>query len=386
MKWSSHRSSVIIIFLTIFCLFLTSCGQSSQPVQSTSQQSQQIRVAFIYKDKSADYNWSYIHELGRQYLAKQLPDIETKTMDSITVDQAEKVLRDLANQGYKLIFATAPEFSAAVLKVAKDFPNTRFEVCQGSQTAANVATYDGRMYQVFYLAGGYAGMMTTSGIIGFVAPEPTVEVIRDINAITLSIRWIRKSENVTVHVKWTGSWNDPQADRKAAEDLIKEGADVLVQHTYSPEVQKVAEEHKIRSYGYGFDMRQFAPTANATSLVWSWGWYYVQRVKALTDGSWKGEAYFGKVAYDNFGKGIIDLAPYTYDQIPQISEAVPMKWRSRFVETKRDVFEGPITAQNGDSVLATGSSFDDSYIYKQMNWFVEGVVGDAPGKPPAAVQ
>ncbi len=378
-----NGQSFLLIVLVAFSLFLTSCGPSSTGESQTSGGGTSgNKVAFVYKEKAADYNASHLHELGRQYVAAQLPDVETSFVEEVTVEQAEQKLRDLATAGNKLIFAADPEFSDAVLKVAPDFPDTFFEVAQGSETATNVATYDGRMYQMFYVAGGYTGELTTSGIVGIIAPEPTVEVIRNINAIALSTLLVRTNENVSIHVKWTGSWNDPEAERQAALDLIDEGADVLVQHVYSPEVQKVAEEKGVAAFGYGFDMREFAPTQNMTSIVWNWGWYYLQRVNAMLDGSWKGEAYLGEAALVNFGEGIIDLAPYTYDQIPQIIEAPPMKWRSRFVETDRDVFEGPFNAQNGEEVLKRRVAFDDEYIYNQMNWFVEGVVGDAPGEPP----
>ena len=378
MKKVKNHLYLLFILLTVFSLILSGCGKSESSQSSGSE----IRVAFIYKEKIVDYNWSYIHEVGRQYLVEQLPDIEIKYVEEVAVDQVEKVLRDLAGEGYKLIFATAPEFSAAVLAVAKEFPDTFFEVCQGTETAANVATYDGRMYQAFYVAGGYVGELTVKDMIGFVAPEPSVEVIRNINAMALSTLLVRSFEGLTIDVKWTGSWNDPAADRAAAIELIEEGADVLIQHTYSSEVQKVAEEYGVRSFGYGFDMREFAPTKNATSIVYDWGWYYLNRVNAVADGTWKGEAYLGKVSAKNFGAGIIDLAPYTYVQIPQIMEAPPMKWRTRFVETNKDVFEGPIKDQAGNVVLAKGESFDDAYIYNEMDWFVFGVVGESPGEPP----
>jgi basic membrane protein A len=378
MKRVRKQLYVVFIVLIAASLVLSACGGSKEEDQPSAD----TRVAFIYQEKIDEYNWSHIHEVGRQYLLEQLPELDTKFVEEVSIDQAEQVLRDLADEGYKLIFATSRDFSDAVKAVAADYPETFFEVCQGEETAANVATYDGRMYQAFYLSGVYTGELTITGIIGFIAPEPTVEVIRHINALTLSSRIVRKFEDITVHVKWTGSWNDPEADRQAAIDLVESGADVLVQHTYSPEVQKVAEEYGVRSFGYGFDMREFAPEMNATGVVYSWGWYYLQRVNTIADGTWKGEAYNGEAAYPNFGEGIIDMAPYTYEQIPQIMEAVAMKFRARFVETNRDVFEGPINAQNGVEILARGDTFDEEYIYNEMDWFVEGVVGEAPGEPP----
>ncbi len=136
-------------------------------------------------------------------------------MEEVAVEQAEQTPCELVGEGYTLIFATAPEYSDAVLTVANEFPETRFEVCRGDTTAGNVVTYDGRIYQIFYLLGGILGEMTVTGKIGFIAPEPNVEVIRDINALTIAGRIIRY-EDITVHVRWTGSWNYLEADLQAA--------------------------------------------------------------------------------------------------------------------------------------------------------------------------
>ena len=142
------------------------------------------QVAFVYPENSEDYNWSHLHEIGRKYVDEQLPDLGTKTIENVAADDAESALRQLAEEGHKLIFATSADYYDAALKVAEDFPDTKFEVYGGGETADNLGVYDGRMYQAFYVAGGYTGEMTVSGVIGFIAPEPTLEVIRHINAIT----------------------------------------------------------------------------------------------------------------------------------------------------------------------------------------------------------
>ncbi len=158
---------------------------------------------------------------------------------------------------------------------------------------------------------------------------------------------------------------------------------MLIRYTYSPEVQKVAEEYGVSYVGYGFDIRECAPTGNMTSVVGAWGWYFVQQVNALAAGRWERKAYLGKVAKKEFGDGIVDSAPYNRDQIPTIIAATSMRSRVRFIETKRDAFEGPIKAQNGVEVLPKGEQFNDEYIYNEMDWFVEELVGEALGEPPS---
>ena len=379
-----HGRSFLIAVLMLAASALVACSESGS--SSTAAEEVTSQVAFVYRENIEEYNWSHLHEIGRQYLDEQLPDLGTKYVANVALDDAEKALRQLAEEGHKLIFATSAEYYDAVLKVSEDFPDTYFEVYGGGETADNVATYDGRMYQAFYVAGGYTGEMTVSGVIGFIAPEPTIEVIRHINAITAASLLVRTCEDISVHIRWTGSWNDPEAERAAALELVDLGADVLVQHTYSPEAQKVAEEKGVRSVGYGFDMREFAPNANMTSIIWQWGWYYLRRVNDMLEDKWKARAYDGKVSTKAHGRGIVDMAAYDYDQIPHIMEAPPLKWRITWNETVKDTFDGPVYAQNGDLVLAKGDKFPKGYIFTDMDWFVEGVVGDAPGDPPEKVE
>ena len=374
------------LLLIAMSLVLVACGEDEA---EEGEAEADARVAFVYAEDPTEYNWSYIHEVGRQELiAAFTPSedndvehtLETTVVDGVTPEAAEAAIRDLAEAGYQLIFVTHASLEDATHAVAEDFAETYFEVNQGSRTAANVSTYDGRMYQAFYLAGGFVGEMAVSGIIGFIAPEPTIEVIRHINSLTHASLITERCEG------WTG-WNDPEADRAAAEELVELGADVLVQHTYPPEVQKVAEEAGIRSFGYGFDMREFAPTANATSIIWQWGWYYERRVNdLLEEDGYEAQAYLGEVSTRRFGRGIIDFAPYDYDQIPHIHEASVMRWRSNFAESNRDALDGQVYAQNGDLVLERRGQFGTEYLYNEMDWFVFGVVGDAPGEPPAMVE
>src|SRR5260370_1465821 len=121
------------------------------------------------------------------------------------------------------------------------------------------------MYQGAYLAGVVAGHVTKTNTFGFVASVPIREVVRNINAYTLGAR----SVNPKVHTKviWINSWFDPGKERQAAETLIAQGADVLLQNTDSSATLATASEKKVHAFGWDSDMKKFGPGAHLGSGV-----------------------------------------------------------------------------------------------------------------------
>ena len=57
------------------------------------------------------------------------------------------ILKDLAQQGNKLIFTTSYGYMDQTIEVAKQFPDVKFEHCTGYKHADNVGTYNSRFHQ-----------------------------------------------------------------------------------------------------------------------------------------------------------------------------------------------------------------------------------------------
>jgi simple sugar transport system substrate-binding protein len=114
---------------------------------------------------------------------------------------AERVIRDLARQGNDIIFTTSFGYMEPALKVAREFPQVKFEVVTGVKRAPNVATANARYYEGRYLSGIAAGRMTKTGVVGYVAGFPIPEVLQGINAFTLGLR----SVNPKARSSWCGS-------------------------------------------------------------------------------------------------------------------------------------------------------------------------------------
>ena len=191
-------------------------AQTPAASTSTAPAAQEpMKVAFVYVSPANEEGWSSQHDLGRQYVEKQFGDkIKVTMIDNIPESaDAERVIRDLATQGNKLIFATSFGYMNSVLKVAKDFPNVYFEHATGYKTAENVKNYTARFYEARYLAGKLAGATTKSNVLGYVAAMPIPEVLQGINAYTMGARTV--NPQATVRVVWTNAWYDPGKEADA---------------------------------------------------------------------------------------------------------------------------------------------------------------------------
>ncbi|NCW26118.1 MAG: BMP family ABC transporter substrate-binding protein [Betaproteobacteria bacterium] len=282
---------------------------------------------------------------------------------------AERVIRDLVAQGNKLIFATSFGYGDAMEKVAKDHPEVKFEHATGYKTADNLRVYEGRFYEDAYLAGVIAGKMTKSNILGFVGSFPIPEVLRNINAYTLGAQSV--NPKIRTKVVWVNTWFDPPKESEAAQSLINQKADVLLQNTDSTAVLQTAEKNGKFAFGWDSDMSAFAPKAHLASAVLTWAPYYEKAVNDVLNNSWKTE-----VTKWGTKEGMNDLI--------KVNDAVPEDVRKKIDELKAGlkdgsftVFKGPISDNAGKVVLPKDEVADDAWKGK-INFYVKGVEGKVP--------
>jgi basic membrane protein A and related proteins len=330
-----------------------------------------LKVGFIYVGPVGDAGWTFAHDQGRKALEAELGDkIKTSFVEKVPEGaDAERAIRDLAQQGNKLIFATSFGYMEPMLKVAKDFPDVRFEHATGYKGADNMRTYDARFYEDAYIAGVIAGKMSKSGTLGFVGSFPIPEVLRNINAYTLGAQSV--NPKIKTKVVWVNTWFDPPKETEAAQALINGGADVLLQNTDSTAVLQTAEKNGKYAFGWDSDMSAFAPKAHLASCVVNWGPYYVKSTKEALDGSWKntGSRWGTKEGQND---------------VVKISDAVPADIKAKAAEIKAglkagtfSVFKGPLKDNTGKEVLKDGVAADDKWK-GDINFYVAGVEGKVP--------
>ena len=329
------------------------------------------KIGFVYVGPVGDHGWTYRHDVGRQAVQNEFGDkVKTTYVESVKEGpDSERVIRQMAADGHKLIFTTSFGFMNPTLKVAKQFPDVKFEHATGYKRKDNVATYSSRFYEGRYVVGKIAGKMTKSNVIGYVGSFPIPEVVRGINAMTLAARSV--NPNVTVKVAWVSTWYDPGKEGDAAKALIDQGADIILQHTDSPAPLQVAESRGVWAVGQASDMTKFAPKAQLTAIIDNWDGYYIGRTRAVLDGTWKSEDTWG-----GFKSGMVALAPYN-KAIPADVVALAKETRKGIEDGTIMPFAGPFNKQDGSVGAAAGSALDDGTLLG-MNWYVEGVEGQLP--------
>ena len=373
----SKRSAIKMVALSaVAAAALVGCGKKEEAPKAeapaAAAKAEPLKVAFAYVGPVGDGGWTFAHDNGRKALEKEFGDkILTSFVENVPESaDAERVIRDLAGQGNKLIFGTTFGYMEPMLKVAAEMKDVKFEHATGYKQAENMRTYDSRTYEGAYMAGVVAGKMTKSNTLGVVASIPIPEVIRNINSFTLGAQSV--NPKVKTKVVWVNDWFNPPKETEAATALINGGADVLMQNTDSPAVLKTAEAKGKRAFGWDSDMTAYGPKAHLGSAVINWGPYYVKAVREALEGKWTG----GQAAWWGVKEGAIDFV--------SVAEDVPADAKKKLDEVKAGlkdgsfvIWKGPIVGQDGKEVLAKDAVADDKFL-GGISFYVKGVEGKIP--------
>ena len=331
-----------------------------------------IKVGFVYVGPVGDGGWTYEHDQGRKAVVAAFGDrVETIYQESVPEGaDSERVMTQMALQGADLIFTTSFGYMDPTINVAKKFPNVKFEHATGYKRADNVSTYSARFYEGRAVQGHIAGKMTKTNKIGYIGSFPIPEVIRGINSAYIHAKKV--NPDVEFNIVWAYTWFDPAKEADAANALIEQGCDVILQHTDSTAPQAAAEKAgNVITFGQASDMAEFGPLPRVSSIINDWGPYYVARTQAVLDGTWT-----SMDTWDGIGPGMV--------KIGEISSAVPADLKAE-AEALRDAlgsgeyhaFTGPVNKQDGTAWLAAGETADDGTL-AGMNFYVEGLTGTIP--------
>ena len=372
MTFNPHRHQLKRLALGFCALALIACSKKEEAAPAAAPKAEPLKIAFAYVGPVGDGGWTFAHDNARKAIDKEFGDkVATRFVESVPESaDAERVIRDFATQGVKLVFGTTFGYMDPMLKVAADFKDVKFEHATGYKQAENMRTYDSRTYEGAYLAGVIAGKMTQTNTLGVVASIPIPEVIRNINSFTLGAQ--SSNPKVKTRVVWVNEWFNPPKETEAATSLINGGADVLFQNTDSPAVLKTAQDKGKRAFGWDSDMTAYGPKAHLASAIINWTPYYLKATREALEGQWQG----GGHTWWGVKEGAIDLVSIA-DDVPAETKARIDQIKAGLKDGSFAVWKGPILGQNGKPVLDKDVVADDKFM-SGINFYVKGVEGKVP--------
>jgi len=330
------------------------------------------KIAFVYISPAEDpIGWTHEHDRGREAAQEYFGDrIETVFFENVPEgEEALVTLRQLASDGYDMVFTTSFGYMSPSINLAFENPDMRIEHASGFVRAGNMSTYNVRFYEGRVSQGIIAGHMTKTNKVGYIGAFPIPEVIRGINSAFLAARSV--NPDIEFEIVWLNSWYNPPAEAEAARQLIANGADILMQHTDTAEPMKVAEEMEVFAFGQASDMIDYGPNAQLSASVNNWGPYYIGRIQHLLDGTWESTDTWG-----GLGTEMLSIAPFS-DRIPLRVQEQAADAISRIRQGRLHPFTGPIRRQDGTGWLAAGETASDTDLLT-MGFFVEGITGIIP--------
>jgi simple sugar transport system substrate-binding protein len=335
-------------------------------IGSRASAQEKLKVGFILLGPIGDYGWTWAHNKGREQVNSELGDkVETIYTENVPEDaSAIPAIRDLANAGCKLIFTTSYGYMDQTVQVASEFPDVKFEHCTGFKRADNLSTYNSKFHDGRAVLGTIAGMMSKSGTLGYLGSFKVPEVVLGVNSFMLSAQ--KKNPDAKLKVVMIDSWFDPPKEAAATDTLVNLGCDIVTTHTDSPAALQILEQKGLHGFGQGADMSAFAPNAHLTAIEDIWGPYYVERTKAVLDGTW-----VSTDTWDGFKEGTVVISPYNKD-VPEDVRAEADKIIAGYKAGTFNIYTGPIYDQEGTLRVKDGEVVSDADL-AVMDWFVKGV-------------
>ena len=276
---------------------------------AASAAAEPVPVAAVYT-VPVEQQWvSRIHQALNAAAARG--DITYRYSENVANTDYERVMREYAESGTRLMLGEVFGVERAARAVAKDYPDLAF--LMGSSFGPeppNFSVFDNYIQECSYLTGLVAGSLTESNLIGMVGGYPIPEVNRLMHAFMAGAREVNPEARFLV--SFIGSWYDPPKAKEAAFAMIDQGADVMYAERFG--VSDAAKERGVKAIGNVIDTQDEYPGTVVASALWHMEPSIDRAIEAVREGEWQAEDY-GPLS--NLAAGGCSVAPMSPDLVPQ---------------------------------------------------------------------
>lgn len=323
-----------------------------------------LRTAFLYPKDPDCSSWSYNHEIGRRYLEDVFGEtVETKAFVA-TEQEAEAVIRQAVEEGYKMIFTTSPVYHAVSMRMAVAFPDVIIMNCSVHPAYKQLRTYYLRIYEAKFITGMIAGSMTENERVGYIADYPVIGAPASINAFALGVKLV--NPRAMVFLDWSTLDNhDP------AEFFRQKQIDMISDRDVNAPGNLDTDFGLYGIYG-GRSFRLAAP-------VWNWGSLYEEMVRSVLIGAWKNDSNDNETQALNYywgmSSGAIEVA--CSGRLPSGTQKLVKLVQGQIASGQLNPFTGVIYAQDGRCIAQTDEVLTPDAIIR-ADWLLDNIVGRIP--------
>jgi len=363
---------LILLAITFGCAQPAASPQSPESTKAPEATqapaaSEPTLIAFAYVGPVSDMGWTYTHDEARKAMEAAFPGkVKTAFVENMPYsEEASRTLEQFVADGAKMIFINS-EYADFVTAVAEKHPDVYFLECDGHRVANNEIWYYVAHWDPTYLIGMAAGLMTKTNKLGYIGSYPVQSVYSSANSFQLGAHSV--NPNATTKVVLINSWFDPAAANQAANALIDDGADFIMDIMDETAALQVEEKRGVWGATWNTDQRAAAPTKYVSSVTLDWKDYYISEVQSFLDGTWKGDRY----VLLEMGNGVDrdKWGPNVPADVQSKVDAV----REQMLNGSFNPFVGPIKDTKGVVRVPDGQTMSEMDLYL-WDWAVEGVSG-----------
>ena len=308
-------------------------------VPSWAQENKPLKVALLTDALFSDGGWGAVAYNASQVL-KGKYGLELTTQEKIAIPDIEPTLRDAAEAGNDLIIAHGFEWGDPTVKVAQDYPNTKFVVFTGLTNSTNVASIFPMQQEGSFLLGALGGLMTKTNSLGCVGGKAYPNIINIFEGFKQGAKKV--NSNIKITCVFIDDFQDPAKGKEAGLNLINNGADFLI-HVADLSGQGViqaAEEKGVYAFGVVADQNYVAPNTVLSSFVIDMEKALGEAITMVQNGNFSGQIYKPglETGKGGPGPGIVYLASFH-----NLDSKVPADVKSKMAQLTQDVLNKNIS-------------------------------------------
>ena len=319
------------------------------------------QIGLVLSGEKNQLGWNSSQYLSLKSICDEF-DYDLIIRENVPSDynSCKKAVDELAKRGARIIQFSNGCHLESIAEFEKTYPRIKFSTIESVSALYPSGRYSIFAFEGSYLAGILAGLHTKTNKIGYVAPFSEPEINQGINAFTLGVQ--RVNPNAEVLLNWTGSWDNPNDEEQAVQNLKAEHVDILTYHQNGDTVPNIAERAAISFISFN----ESYPSNK----------YCLAAIKI----DWK-SAYMDLLTYMNHNKSNknvgygINQGMINVEVLKDISSREHVLFDIAYWEIKngRLIFSGEIFDRSGIKRCSENETISVQSLQTKMNWQVRGV-------------